>query len=90
MVEIVCWDGDKTACVNKDLSLGILLFLKEPKYQQEAESMLVQGSSGWLLRSYVVEKLHLNKVKTGYVDKGLKIDILLFFEGCQVPTYSRI
>ena len=36
-------------------------------------------SSGWLLRSYVVEKLHLNKVKTGYVDKGLKIDILLLF-----------
>ena len=49
-------------------------------------SMLVQGSSGWLLWSYVVEILRLNKVKTGYDNKGLIINILLFFEGCQVPT----
>ena len=63
---------------NKKQNLKVIIVL--------GVSMLVQGSSGWLLRSYVVEKLHLNKVKTGYVDKGLKIDILLFFEGCQVPT----
>ena len=63
---------------NKKQNLKVIIVL--------GVSMLVQGSSGWLLRSYVVEKLHLNKVKTGYVDKGLKVDILLFFEGCQVPT----
>ena len=63
---------------NKKQNLKVIIVL--------GVSTLVQGSFGWLLRSYVVEKLHLNKVKTGYVDKGLKIDILLFFEGCQVPT----
>ena len=63
---------------NKKQNLKVIIVL--------GVSMIIQGSSGWLLRSYVVEKLHLNKVKTGYVDKGLKIDILLFFEGCQVPT----
>ena len=63
---------------NKKQNLKVIIVL--------GVSMLVQGSSGWLLWSYVVEKLHLNKVKTGYVDKGLIIDILLFFEGCQVPT----
>ena len=52
---------------NKKQNLKVIIVL--------GVSMLVQGSSGWLLRSYVVEKLHLNKVKTGYVDKGLKIDI---------------
>ena len=56
---------------NKKQNLKVIIVL--------GVSMLVQGSSGWLLRSYVVEKLHLNKVKTGYVDKGLKIDILLLF-----------
>ena len=53
-------------------------------------SMLVQGSYAWILSSYMVEILRLDKDKTGYVNKDLTIDILLFFEGCQVPTYSRI
>ena len=53
-------------------------------------SMLIQGLYGWLLWSYVVEILHLDKDKTGYMNKDLIIDILLFFAGCQVPTYSRI
>ena len=52
-------------------------------------SMLVQGSYAWILSSYVVEILRLDKDKTGYVNKDLTIDILLFFEG-QVPTYSSI
>ena len=49
-------------------------------------SMLVQGSYAWILSSYVVEILRLDKDKTGYVNKDLKIDVLLFF----VPIYSRI
>ena len=68
---------------NKKQNLKVIIVL--------GVSMLVQGSSGWLLRSYEkkkkkkkrkekpqkdgTKKLHLNKVKTGYVDKGLKIDI---------------
>ena len=37
-------------------------------------SVLVQGSSGWLLWSYVVEILCLNKNETGFVNKDLIID----------------
>ena len=37
-------------------------------------SVLVQGSSEWLLWSYVVEILCLNKDKTGFVNKDLIID----------------
>ena len=52
-------------------------------------SLLFQESCRWLLWSYMVEILGLDKDKTGYVNKDLTIDILLFFEG-QVPTYSSI
>ena len=37
-------------------------------------SVLVQGSSEWLLWSYVVEILCLNKDETGFVNKDLIID----------------
>ena len=90
--EIVCRDGDKTACVNKDLPLGFLLILEQNLKMiiLLGVSMLFQGSCRWLQWSYVVEILLLDKDKTGYVNKVLVIDILLFFEGCQVPTLSRI
>ena len=38
-------------------------------------SMPVQGSYGWILLSYVVERLRLEKDKTGYVNKDFIIDI---------------
>ena len=38
MVEKLCADTDKTACVDKDLILDILLFLEDPKYPLAADS----------------------------------------------------
>ena len=38
LVEIICQDTEKNACVNKDLILDILLFLEDPKYPLAADS----------------------------------------------------
>ena len=53
-------------------------------------TMHVLGSCGWLLWSYVVELLCLDANKTRWVDVDLPLDVLLFFEGPKIPTYSRI
>ena len=53
-------------------------------------TMLVLNSHGWLLWSYVVEILCLDTNKTRWVDVDLPLDILVFFEGPQMPTCSRI
>ena len=100
VVEIECLDTDKTACFNKHHPLSFFtIFGGNPNTHMQQNlkmtfvlgvSMLVQGSSGWLLWSYVVEIVRPDKQKTGYMNKDLIIDILLFFAGCQVPTYSRI
>jgi hypothetical protein len=43
-------------------------------------TMLVLGSYGWLLWSYVVEILCLDTNKPRWVDVDLPLDILVFFE----------
>ena len=41
--------------------------------------MLVLGSSGWLLWSYLVEILCLDTYKAGFVDLDPTLDILVYF-----------
>ena len=53
-------------------------------------TMLVFGSCGWLLRSYLVEILFLDTNKAGLVDLDPPLDILLFFETPQINTWSRV
>ena len=53
-------------------------------------TMLVLGSFGLLLWSNVVEIICLDTDKTACVNKDLILDILLFFEGPQIPTCSKI
>ena len=53
-------------------------------------TMLVLGRSGWLLWSYLVEIVCQDTEKTASVNKDLTLDLLLFFEGPQLPPYSRI
>ena len=53
-------------------------------------TMLVLESSVWLLWSYVIEIICWDTDKTACVNKDLILDILLFLEGPQIPTCSRI
>ena len=50
------------------------------------ETMLVLGTCGWLLWSYLFGILCLDTNKTRWVDVDLPLDILIFFEGPQMPT----
>ena len=52
-------------------------------------SMLVQGSYAWILSSYVVEILRLDKDKTGYVNKVLMIHNLLFLKDTKYPLTAE-
>ena len=53
-------------------------------------TMLVLGFCRWLLLSYVVELLCVDTNETGCVDVDLPLDVLVFFEGTQIPTSSRL
>ena len=55
-----------------------------------AVTMLVLGSSGLLLWSYLVEFLFQDTEKNACVNKDLILDILIFFEGPQMPVCSGI
>ena len=67
---------------NKKQNLKVIIVL--------GVSVLVQGSSEWLLWSYVVEIICLDTYKTACVNKDLILNILLFLVGPQIPTWSRI
>ena len=85
LIDIVCLDGDKTGFVEVDPPLNILEVMVV-----SGVTMLVLNSSGWHLWSYVVEILSLDTDKTGCVNKVILFNILLFFEGSQIPTWCRI
>ena len=53
-------------------------------------TMCVLGSFVWLLWSYVVEIVCLDRDKTAYVNKVLILEILLFLEGPQILICSGI
>ena len=53
-------------------------------------TMLVLGSFGWLLWSYLVEILCLDTNKAGFVDLDPPLDILVFFETPKINTWSRV
>ena len=94
-VEILCLDANKTRYVDVDLPLDVLVFFEGPQQNPKGTivfgvTMLVLGSCGWLLPSYVVKMLCLDTDKIASVNKDLILDILLFFEGPQIPTCSRI
>ena len=99
VVEILCLDTNKKRLVDVNLSLDILLSFETPNthLQQNLKmmivlgvTMLVLGSCGWLLWSHVVEIICLDTDKTTCVNKDPILDILLFLEGPQIPTCSRI
>ena len=50
------------------------------------ETMLVLGSCGWLLWSYLVGILCLDTNEAVFVDVDLPLDVLVFLEAPQVPT----
>ena len=77
------------SCGHMWMKFNAWILIKQP-VSTKTFHWVSQGSCRWLLWSYLVEMLHLDKDKTGYVNKVLIIHILLFFEGYQVPTYSRI
>ena len=52
--------------------------------------MLVLGSCGWLLWSYLVEILCLDTNKTGFVDLDPPLDVLVFFETPQINSWNRV
>ena len=53
-------------------------------------TMCVLGSCVWLLWSYVVEIVCLDRDKTAYVNKVLILEIKLFLEGPQILICSGI
>ena len=52
--------------------------------------MRVLGPCGCLLWSYVVKTLCLDTNETRWVDVDPPLEVLVFFEGTQIPTSSRI
>ena len=50
----------------------------------------VLGPCGCLLWSYVVKTLCLDTNKTRWVDVDPPLEVLVFFEGTQIPTSSRL
>ena len=52
-------------------------------------TMLVLGSCGWLLWSYLVEIL-LDTNKTGFVDLDPPLDVLVFFETHQINSWISL
>ena len=80
VVEILCLDTNITRWVDVDLPLDILVFFETPNthLQQNLKmmivlgvTMLVLGSCGWFLWSYVVEIICLDTDKTACVNKDL-------------------
>ena len=53
-------------------------------------TMLVIGSSGWLLWSYMVEIICCITHEIACVNKDPIFDVVLFLVGPQISTYSRI
>ena len=53
-------------------------------------TMLVVGSSGWLLCSYMVEIICPITFEIACVNKDPIFDVVLFLVGPQISTYSRI
>ena len=93
--DIICLDINKTRWVEVDLPLDILVSLRDRKCPLKVMiwlgvTVLVLGPSGWLLWSYLVEIVYQDTEKTAFVNNNLILDILLFFEGPQIPTCRRI
>ena len=90
VVKLLCLDKNKTGCVDIDLPLHVLVFLRHPKYPFAAESKFDNcvGCNYAFLRflwPYVVELLCLDTNKTGCVDLDLPSVALVFFEAPQYP-----
>ncbi len=100
VVELLCLDTNKKGCVEVDLPSVILVFLEAPQIPTCSRIlkaiivlviiMLVIGSCGCLLWSYVVEKICLDTNEIIWVEIDLPSVILVFFKGPQMPTCSRI
>ena len=83
--EIECLDTDKNSLCQQRPSIGFFTVFggKPNTYMQQNLKMIIvlgvyllfQGSCRWLLWSYLVEILGLDKDKTGYVNKVLIIHI---------------
>ncbi len=99
VVELLCLDTTKKGCVDIDLPLVFFcIFRGTPNthLKQNLKAiivlgiiMLVLGSCGCLLWTYVVEIIWLDTNESRWVDVDLPLDILVFFEGPQMPTCSR-
>ena len=97
--EIECLDTDKNSLCQPRPSIGFFTIFggKPNTYMQQNLKMIIvlgvyllfQGSCRWLLWSYLVEILRLDKDKTGYVNKVLMIHNLLFLKDTKYPLTAE-
>ena len=99
-VETICLDTNPTGCVDVDFPFDVLVSFKAaPNTLLQhilkviivlGYIMLFLGPCGCILWLNVVEIVCLDTNKTRWVNADLPLDVLVFFEGPQMPTCSGI